>query len=131
MRAIPRARGAAAAILGTALIAFALTAGVAAPVGASPVCVLRASAAPRIAVNSPTQTVTYSLTDLSGCPYTFDIAAVASGTRTQAFLHYTNSHTVDSFSYQTGFDHPGSYSVAIVSQGSSAHDSGNNPVPIQ
>ena len=118
-----------AALVGTVLSTLVLTGGGAA--SATPVCVLHASAPPRIAVNSPMQTVTFSLRDLSGCPYTFDITAVASGTRTSAFLHYTNSHTVDSFSYQTGFDHPGTYSVAIVAQGSSAHDSSNNPVPIQ
>ncbi|MDP9092869.1 MAG: hypothetical protein M3N95_08005 [Actinomycetota bacterium] len=73
----------------------------------------------------------YTLNDLSGCPYIFDIAATVSGTRTSVFLHYTNGHTTDSFTYQTGFDHPGNFSVAIVVQGCSARDSSNHPVPIQ
>lgn len=132
MRNTPRPLSLAAALLGSVLSALLMTVGgVAAPAGAAEVCVLHASAPPRIAVSSPMQTVTYRLVDLTGCPYTFDIAAAASGTRTSAFLHYTNSKTTDGFTYQTGFDHPGSFSVAIVPQGSSAHDSSNNPVPIQ
>jgi hypothetical protein len=102
-----------------------------APAHADEVCVLHATAPSRVAVNSGTLSIPFRLVDLSACPYTFDVTADAGGTRTQDFLHYTNSATTDSITYLTGFDHPGSYTVGIVSAASSAHDAEDVPVPIQ